>query len=120
LKGTKVNKRTLKNAIETLETINERILSAYDLLAMDSGVPECASEEQLKEAIWARSPEEIYETIETALEMLDQAATHADMIRGILDEESYEGVDSDRDFDDNEPNICDKCSRRMNRKGRRR
>ena len=114
-----MNKRTLKNAIETVETINERILSAYDLLAMDSGVPECASEEQLKEAIWVRSPEEIYETIETALEMLDQAATHADMIRGILDEESYEGVDIELVFDDNEPNICDKCSRRMNRKGQR-
>lgn len=115
-----MNKRILKKAIETLETINERILSAYDLLAMDSGVPECASDEQLKAAIWARSPEEIYETIETALEMLDQAATQSDIILGILDEESYEGVDSDRDFDDNEPNTCDKCSRTMNRKGRRR
>lgn len=110
-----MNKRILKKAIETLETINERILSAYDLLAMDSGVPECASDEQLKAAIWARSPEEIYETIETALEMLDQAATQSDIILGILDEESYEVVDSDRDFDDNEPNTCDKCSRKINR-----
>ena len=29
-------------------------------------------------------------------------------------------VDSDTDFEDNEPNVCDKCQRTMNRKGRRR
>jgi len=117
-----VNKRTLKQTKDALETINERILSAYDVLTMDSTSEDCApTSEQLKEAIWAfGSPEEIYETIEAALEMLDQATTQTDMILGILDQESDEEVDSDCDFDDNEPNICDKCSRRMNRKGRRR
>jgi hypothetical protein len=122
LKGTKVNKRNLKITVEMIEKVSERILSAYDVLTMDSTSADCApTSEQLKEAIWAfGSPEEIYETIEAALEMLDQAATHADMIRGILEEESCEGVDIDRDFDDNEPNTCDKCSQRMNRKGRRR
>lgn len=117
-----MNKRTLKQTRDALGTINERILSAYDVLTMDSTATECApTSEQLKEAIWAfGSPEEIYETIESALEMLDQATTQADMILGILDEESYEGVDIDRDFDDNEPNTCDRCQRRMNRKGNRR
>lgn len=117
-----MNKRTLKQTRDALGTINERILSAYDVLTMDSAAIECApTSEQLKEAIWAfGSPEEIYETIEAALEMLDQVATQVDMIRGILEEESGEDVDADRDFDDNEPNICDRCSRRMNRKGLRR
>ena len=29
-------------------------------------------------------------------------------------------VDSDTDFEDNEPNVCDRCQRTMNRKGNRR
>ena len=28
-------------------------------------------------------------------------------------------VDSDTDFEDNEPNVCDRCQRTMNRKGNR-
>ena len=110
-----MNKRILKKAIETLETINERILLAYDELNMGGG-----DSEEVKEMIWDSSPQQMFETIESALEILDQAATYSEMLRNFLDEESYEGVDSDRDFDDNEPNTCDKCSRTMNRKGRRR
>jgi len=109
-----VNKRTLKNAIETLETINERILSAYDELKMGGG-----DSISVRLMIWDSSPQQMFETIEAALEILDQAATYSEMLRNFLEEESCEGVDIDSNFDDNEPNICDKCSRRMNRKGQR-
>ena len=110
-----MNKRTVKHAIDTIEKINERILSAYDELNMGGG-----DSISVRLMIWDSSPQQVFETIEAALEILDQAATYSEMLRNFLDEESYEGVDSDRDFDDNEPNTCDKCSRTMNRKGRRR
>ena len=109
-----MNKRIIKHAIDTIEKINERILSAYEELNLGGG-----DSEQQKKTVWYTSPRQMFETIEAALEMLDEAITHADMIRNYLEEESCEGVDIDRDFDDNEPNLCDKCQRTMNRKENR-
>jgi uncharacterized protein YgfB (UPF0149 family) len=52
--------------------------------------------------------EDLYVLRDEILDNLDELAEMANL-----------GVDSDTDFDDNEPNLCDKCQRTMNRKGNR-
>jgi len=53
--------------------------------------------------------DDLYVLRDEILDNLDELAEMANL-----------GVDSDRDFCDNEPNLCDKCQRTMNRKGNRR
>jgi hypothetical protein len=90
-----VNKRTLKQIRDSLGTINERILAAYEVLESVDVFEYAPDEEQLKEAIWAYGSLKPYETTKaakTALEMLDQAATQANILLRILDEEQDEIV----------------------------
>jgi hypothetical protein len=52
--------------------------------------------------------EDLYVLRDEILDNLDELAEMANFV-----------VEFDTDFDDNEPNLCDKCQRTMNRKGNR-
>jgi hypothetical protein len=71
----------LKYALDKIDIIDERIFSAYNKLRLKT-----LDSDAMKEAIWQSSPQQIYETIEDALELMDQALVRVDMLRNRLNE----------------------------------